>query len=543
MKKIILLFAMLLAVAGVQAKTDKLYASAGTVASNASWTPETNTFGWSATNSNQMVIFSFAAGELSKYKKLVLDITDITDNSSNKGSKGGYRIFIGNGTNNYNDDVNIETTGNAVEFTISGFSGLTSDEIASATWIKISGPNGASSTYWNKATCILNLANCYLETEEYEVMTISTTLNEDATVTSPFQWYTSSDGSNKTEISSGTLTKQFNTLGKKEIISKETSNLGYGNGFIDITGYDNITVNIDTYSGSYDNQVRLLCVNTTDSKKTDNFNISLDADNQTTASLSGVTHRWIAGIWTKASSSNSQKVTSFVFSKEFAVASTSDFNIAASTSSTINYDREFTEGKKATVCLPFSLNKSEMDTYGTFYYLQSASSEALVFKKASNSVSAYTPYIFVPKSSGKLFENLTAKAIVASSEFSEKGTVSKSEGTWKFKGTQAHVDDVATANSGYDVYGWSSTDGSFKKAGAGVSIDAFRAYIIGPASVTPSRSLNAVFDDDETTGIQNIEVNQDNTVSDGAVYNIMGQRVSQNHKGLVIKNGRKMFVR
>lgn len=372
-------------------------------------------------------------------------------------------------------------------------------------------------------------------------MTISTTLDENATVTSPFQWYTSSDGSTKDEISSGTLTKKFNTQDIKEIISKETSNLGYGNGFIDITGYGNITVNIDTYSASCDNQVRLLCVNTEDSKKTDNFNISLDADNQTTASLSEVTHRWIAGIWSKANSGKSQKVTSFVFSKEFAVASTSDFNIAASTSSTINYDREFTTGQNVTICLPFSLDKSEMDTYGTFYYLESASSGNLVFKKASNSVSAYTPYIFVPKSSGKLFENLTAKAIVASSEFSTKGTVSKSDGAWVFKGTLAHVNDVASANSSNTVYGWSSTDGTFKKAGTGVSIDAFRAYIIGPAN-SSSAKLTAVLYDD-TTGIEVVKGSDVSAKASDAMYNLQGQRVGEGHKGLVIKNGKKIFLK
>ena len=44
----------------------------------------------------------------------------------------------------------------------------------------------------------------------------------------------------------------------------------------------------------------------------------------------------------------------------------------------------------------------------------------------------------------------------------------------------------------------------------------------------------------EITGISTIAAEK---VSDGAIYNLAGQKVSENYKGIVIKNGRKVVVK
>lgn len=511
MKKIILLFVMMLTVAGVQAKTDKYTCNVtlgNTKDSNASYSD--GIFSWSQTNSNKMLLFDNLLNkvDISKYKYLVVKVNNRSDNV-------GFRLMVmcgGNvSTSNFTetytqDEVKIDLT----SLTYNGNVNVNSSTVAAAysniNKINIAGSSSAT------GSLSISASDVYLETEEYEAMTITTTLNSSSTDSKPFAW-TFASGTSLTQKNFG------NDVTAGSVVWGYANNIDTSHGYFDVTGYDKAVPTITSGTGV----LRYL-------------NEGSAIETSATADISSISK--ITSIKVK---DNSITVSSIDFVKEFAAASTSDFNIAASTSSTINYDREFTTGQNVTICLPFSLDKSEMDSYGTFYYLESVSSGNLVFKKASNSVSAYTPYIFVPKSSGKLFENLTAKAIVASSEFSTKGTVSKSDGAWVFKGTLAHVNDVASANSSNTVYGWSSTDGTFKKAGTGVSIDAFRAYIIGPANSSPAKLTAVLYDD--TTGIEVVKGSDVSAKASDAMYNLQGQRVGEGHKGLVIKNGKKIFLK
>lgn len=63
-------------------------------------------------------------------------------------------------------------------------------------------------------------------------------------------------------------------------------------------------------------------------------------------------------------------------------------------------------------------------------------------------------------------------------------------------------------------------------------INNYRCYVSLPAQA--SAKLNIVFPEDNPTGISNITTAQDNTM-----FNIAGQRVNTNTKGIVIKNGKK----
>ena len=46
-----------------------------------------------------------------------------------------------------------------------------------------------------------------------------------------------------------------------------------------------------------------------------------------------------------------------------------------------------------------------------------------------------------------------------------------------------------------------------------------------------------------TTGIDNLNVDEENAQADGAIYNLAGQRVSKGYKGLVIMNGKKVIIK
>ena len=72
---------------------------------------------------------------------------------------------------------------------------------------------------------------------------------------------------------------------------------------------------------------------------------------------------------------------------------------------------------------------------------------------------------------------------------------------------------------------------------ANYRINQFRCYVTLPGA--GARSLSIVFDDEETTGIADVKGQKEDVRSD--IFNLSGQRVGKDYKGVVIKNGRKMI--
>ena len=511
MKKIIFLFAILLAAAGakVEAQTafrlQSTFDVVGNGNTNISFDASTNTFTISGYNSNTYQILGFQKGKLLKYKTLHYNVSE---------KNGKVQLLFLEG-NNIKRTIEITETG-AKTLDVS-----TLDYKSTIDEIRITGAR-SESEYSQSYTFKLDPASVYLEGDAVsERMTITTTINSSSTYATPFQWV-KDPGESQTNMT-GTPTNGFgsSTASGNVLFGYSTSN-STSNGCINLTGYDRAVVTLNEASSGI---LRFL------NESSHNSAIEPQPKSGTT---------WEADIpfyycTSMKIGTAAMTVNSIDFIMEHDAASTTAFNIAPSASSAINYDREFTVGQASTVCLPFSLTSAEIADMGNFYYLNNVTSAGeLQFNKASNP-SAYTPYLFVPKKE-KPFASLTGKAIESPSGKSLQ--TSKQSGTWIFKGTLAKVADVASSNNSNTVYGWVSSDGSFKKAGSGVSINAFRAYIIGPASATAR--LNVVFSDDETTGIEPLN-REPLTVNQ--TYNLQGQRVSEGHKGLVIKNGKKMIVK
>ncbi len=70
------------------------------------------------------------------------------------------------------------------------------------------------------------------------------------------------------------------------------------------------------------------------------------------------------------------------------------------------------------------------------------------------------------------------------------------------------------------------------------AINPFRCYITLPEP-SEAPSLSIVFDNSETTGIADVRGQKEDVRSD--IFNLSGQRVGKDYKGVVIKNGRKMI--
>lgn len=504
MKKIILLFAMMLTVGTVSAKTSKLYASFASVSgnNNISWNASTNTLSVWGGNSNTYQMFSFEAGTLSKYTKLHIPI----DNTN----YAHVRIMLMNGS------TTVFTgrfgSGGNKTITLSGWnsygSTLTDEQIATITAIRIGGYEVSSFTSESPCTFSIDPANVYLETLEYEGMDINTPIAE-------LYWYSYSTNE-EYDRSTSALSKQLNkdVKGNNQILYGPYS----GNAttaYMNVAGYDNAVFTLNTAGAP---GIRLMYNSET---------ITIDTDNTKKSYTQSVTTMpKIATIKTKnGSDANSFNIASINFVKEFNASSETAFAIAASSSSSIAYDRTFTVGQKSTVCLPFALTADEVEAAGTFYELTSADGDALTFTSVATTV-AYKPYIFQAKMATP-FANFSGKEIVAS----DGAVTSYTVGDYTILGTLAHQSVPQNA------FGYNASTGAFSKATSdGVTIDAFRAYITAPGGA-PAR-LNVAFSDDETTGIASMK--QAQPVS-GEQFNLQGMRVSGSYKGLVIRNGKKML--
>jgi hypothetical protein len=71
-------------------------------------------------------------------------------------------------------------------------------------------------------------------------------------------------------------------------------------------------------------------------------------------------------------------------------------------------------------------------------------------------------------------------------------------------------------------------------------VNAYEAYV-DLSKLSAVSSGDATLTLDNTTGIN--EVNTSITTSNSALYNIAGIRVNKSYKGIVIKNGKKIFQR
>lgn len=103
--------------------------------------------------------------------------------------------------------------------------------------------------------------------------------------------------------------------------------------------------------------------------------------------------------------------------------------------------------------------------------------------------------------------------------------------------TDLQISDGTVTTEGGLYYAFATVDGKsgFKKLADGLTIPAKKGYL--KLSAASAKGFFAF--DETTTGINEIEAEaaQDNA----AIYNLAGQRVSKEYKGVVIKNGKKFF--
>lgn len=204
--------------------------------------------------------------------------------------------------------------------------------------------------------------------------------------------------------------------------------------------------------------------------------------------------------------------------------------------SSLYLNRQFTQGKYATVCMPFNISIEEMSVLdGLLYELKKERNGMLYFGRVDH-MEAFRPYIFVANSDGAKFAPFSYKSML-------EGTA-KSDVAGEFTFTGVVDRTHLTSNGIATYYDYRENDSSF------VKIDTTQGAYIGPyhaffqtTDSTPAKQL--VIMDDETTGITQVTSIANN---DGNIYTIDGTWVGKNlnpsmlRKGIYIINGKKIII-
>lgn len=508
MKKIILSVcaALMLFCGGASAKVSTMKSSMASVSTNnVVYDAATGNFEWKAQWGNLVTMFDNLQGKASKYVHLKLKID---------APSGKYRlIFYTDLAANKSVKKVMEATDTNVDIDLStlDLEGKTLDDIAR---ISIAGQGESGSL-------TILPADVTLETDDIETLTVTTTLDENSDVNAPFQWYKTTD-SGEEAITNGIS----NNFGKSEwssgvLFGYSTDNKEI-NGYINLNGYSVLRVNVNEFDSSKNKQFRALANNNT-------VTITMTGD-ETLMPFSLDRCTSLKNSWEGL---GVQNVTSIDFIGEYqAVNTESPFAIAASKGSNVSYDRTFTQNQPCTVCLPFALTAEELANVGKAYTLSAVSGSKATFTPVA-AIEAYKPYLLIPSANGKLLEEIAAAKDIADAPAEAKTSVS---GGYSFVGTLQAKQTVKT--EGVEVYGFSASEGKFVHASDKASIDAFRAYISVPSTALSSAASRSIdLDFGGTTGINEIQNAQSSSAA--ATYDVAGKRVGKNYKGVVVSNGKK----
>lgn len=495
-------------VGGASAKVSILKSNFDFEGSEAEYNNAACEFEWKSPTNNWMNLFTNLKGQASKYKHLKINL---------KRANNGYRLLF------YKGDENVVIHKNASDLTVDLDltklelkEGWTIDDIDR---ICIAG----APTQPASGTLVLTPADVTLSTDDIETLTVTTTLDENSDVNTPFQWYKTT-ASGAEAITNGIS----NNFGKSEWggvlfgYSKDNKEI---NGYINLNGYSALRVNINNFDSSKKTKFRAL-------DRNGNTVYIPMTGNETLVTFSLDRCTSLKDDWGTA---GAQNFTSIDFIGEYqAVNTESPFAIAASKDSKVSYDRNFIQDQPSTICLPFALTTEELAKVGKAYTLSAVNGSKATFTPVT-AIEAYKPYLLIPSADGKLLENIAATKNIANAPTEAKTSVS---GGYSFVGTlQANK---SVKQDGMEVYGFSASQGRFVHAGTNASIKAFRAYISVPStalSTAASRSIDIDFGG--TTGIN--EIQNAHSSSAAATYNVAGKRVGKNYKGVVISNGKKMI--
>ena len=509
MKKFILSVcaALMLFCGGASAKVSTMQSNFGIVSDGATYDKETGIFEWSKQWGNAMELFKNLEGQVSKYKRLKIKLTNPTH---------GYRLlFYKKGASNVSAVEKLDASATTVDWYLTSLTFVDGSTINDIDRICIAGSDDGV-----VGSLTIKPADVTLETDDIETLTVTTTVNAQSDINTPFQWY------KRAELRTENVDNNFGKAGEGiNVLWGYNTGNNEANGYFNLKGYSALLVKVNNFDEIKNQTFRVMSAD-------NNHAVITMTGNETLASFNVSK---CTSLKSALGNSLEQEITSIDFIGEYqAINTESRFDIAASTGSNVSYDRTFTKDQPCTICLPFALTEEELANVGKAYTLSAVSGSKATFTPVKE-IEAYKPYLLIPSDGGKLLENIDATKEITAVPADAKTSVS---GSYSFVGTLQAKESVK--QKGMEIYGFSAKDGKFVHASDKASIDAFRAYIAVPTpalSTAASRSIDIDFGG--TTGINEIQKAQSSSAA--ATYDVAGKRVDKNYKGVVIRNGKKMI--
>lgn len=195
---------------------------------------------------------------------------------------------------------------------------------------------------------------------------------------------------------------------------------------------------------------------------------------------------------------------------------------ALTTPVTVTYNRTFKQGWNSIV-LPFATTPSELGAEKAVAF--TGTEESTIKFVTATSLEANKPYMiyFNEEKTAVTFTNKTMAP-------NEELTTEDSGNQYDFVGS--YVANNAPVAGDYIVV----TKG-IQKAKGGNAMKAFRAYFKARGEEAGAKAMTITIDG-QTTGINAINFN-DALLGNEPAYNLAGQRVAKNYKGIVVRNGKK----
>lgn len=503
MKKFILSVcaALMLFCGGASAKVSTMKGNFSIGSKGATYDNETGKFEWKQGWDNSMNLFTNLTGQLSKYKHLMINLTEVTH---------GYRLLFYKG----NDNVakNMKDTDTAVDMDLTELKLNDGWNLEDIDRICIAGKDGNGSF-------TIKPDGVTLATDDIETLTVTTTVDANSSINTPFQWY---EG---TKPRTQGVENNFGKTGEKiNVLWGYNTDNSKANGYFNLNGYSALRVKVNNFVDANNTTFRVMNADGEAAPITMTGNETLASFNVSKCT----------SLKSALGNSLGQDITSIDFIGEYQADNTkSRFDIAASTGSKVSYDRNFTNGQACTICLPFALTEEELANVGKAYTLSAVSGSKATFTPVA-AIEAYKPYLLIPSASDKLLEEIAAPKNIANAPTEAKRSVSRG---CSFVGTLQAKESVK--QEGMEVYGFSADGGKFVRVGKNARIDAFRAYISVPTTDPTAASRSIDIDFGGTTGIN--EIQNAHSSSAAATYDVAGKRVGKNYKGVVIRNGKKMI--
>lgn len=246
---------------------------------------------------------------------------------------------------------------------------------------------------------------------------------------------------------------------------------------------------------------------------------------------------------------------------DFTLETVSDyenFESYAGKNKTVTFKRNFNEGKWTTLVLPFSVNATQLSE--AFEYANDCElaniQSMTVNEQGTGSISyvttdhitANTPVLAkIKPNDGLTGGGFTANEYVFSGVRvvnSETATATSNDGNVTMYGVYEN-----TARSGFsslaDEEAYFLYNGKFYDFSWLSNMTPFTAYIV-PKTTSGNALKGLTFEEDSATGIINLNVNPNlNSLSHGEgwgeSFNLAGQKVGKEYKGMVIKKGKKVI--